>query len=294
VVVVGNVTVGGTGKTPLTIWLVQQLQALGLRPGVLSRGHGRDNAGAAPLSVTASTPVAASGDEPLLIAAQCGVPVVVCADRVAGARRLTEFAIDLIICDDGLQHYALARDLEVIVVDGRRGLGNGRLLPAGPLREPPSRLREADFVVVAGGDDGPTLQQAWGGREGACTMQLLPCEVHALRGGASGRALQEFRGAPVHAVAGIGHPARFFTQLRAAGIDVIEHAFPDHHRFSAADFAFGDGHSVLMTSKDAVKCRAFADDRMYEVPVRALLAPQGGALLVARIRQLLPAAAPGA
>jgi tetraacyldisaccharide 4'-kinase len=294
VIVVGNVTVGGTGKTPLTIWLVQQLQAQGVRPGVLSRGHGREHASATPLLVTSSTPVAGSGDEPALIAAECGVPVVVCADRVAGGRLLESQGVSMIVCDDGLQHYALERDLEIAVVDGQRGLGNGRLLPAGPLREPPSRLREADCVVVAGADDSPALQSAWGGRHGAFAMQLQPLEVRPVGDAPAARPLDSFRGTQVHAVAGIGHPAKFFASLRAAGLDVIEHAFPDHHRYVAADFTFGDTLSVLMTCKDAVKCRAFADSRMWEVPVRAMLAPEGGAPLVARILQLLPPSAPGA
>jgi tetraacyldisaccharide 4'-kinase len=294
VVVVGNLTVGGTGKTPLTIWLVQQLLAQGLRPGVLSRGHGRSRPNPAPVLVTANTPVADSGDEPALIAAECGVPVVVCADRVAGARLLESLGVALVICDDGLQHYALERDFEIAVVDGRRRLGNGRLLPSGPLREPPARLREVDFVVVAGALDEAGLQQSWGGRSGACALQLQPAELRALQDAARRGTLAQFRGATVHAAAGIGHPARFFTLLRAAGIEVIEHAFPDHHRYVAADFAWADGHSVLMTSKDAVKCRAFADARMWEVPVRAVLAPEGGAPLVARIRQLLPPSVPGA
>jgi tetraacyldisaccharide 4'-kinase len=287
VVVVGNLTVGGTGKTPFSIWLARELRARGLVPGLLSRGYGGRAAGVR--DVRAGDDPAVVGDEPLLLAAAGDWPVTVAAERLAGAARLRERGAGIVICDDGLQHYALARDLEIVVVDAARGLGNGRLLPAGPLREPASRLESVDFVVVngeGGWRPGPAVAPG-----SVFTMRLDAAEAHAVAAARAGerRALDSFRGAPVHAVAGIGHPARFFAMLRAAGIEPIEHPFPDHHAFAPADLAFGDMHPVLMTSKDAVKCRGFADPRLWELPVQASLAPESGRALVERIVSLVRA-----
>jgi tetraacyldisaccharide 4'-kinase len=287
VVVVGNVTVGGTGKTPFAIWLAGELRARGLVPGLLSRGYGGRAGGVH--DVQAGDDPAAVGDEPLLLAAAGDWPVTVAARRLAGAARLRERGAQVVICDDGLQHYALARDLEIAVVDGARGLGNGRLLPAGPLREPASRLAGVDFVVVNG-------ERGWRPGPGVAagsvfTMRLDPGAARAVAASRAGerRALESFRGAPLHAVAGIGHPARFFAMLRAAGLEPVEHPFPDHHAFAAGDLEFGDAHPVLMTSKDAVKCRAFADPRLWELPVAASLAPEAGRALVERIVSLVRA-----
>ncbi len=263
VVVVGNLSVGGTGKTPLAVYLAQKLLVLGRRPGIATRGHGR--AGHAAQLVQANSRVADVGDEPLLLQRRTGVPVCVGARRAEAARLLVEQGCDVILCDDGLQHLALARDVEIAVVDGARGLGNGRLLPAGPLREPASRLAAVDLVVV-NATQGRRLSAL---PDGALTMRLVGEEAVSLTGFFANRRLADFQGQSVHAVAAIGNPERFFSQLRAAGLRVQEHPFGDHHAFSAADLRFGDELPVLMTEKDAVKCAGFADQHHWFVPVDA-------------------------
>ncbi len=258
VVVIGNITVGGTGKTPLTMWLVQQLRAAGFTPGVISRGYGGRSA-TWPQPVTPNSDPFQVGDEAVLIAQRVLCPVVVAPQRVAAARMLLESAhCDVLICDDGLQHYALARDVEIAVVDGARKFGNGWRLPAGPLREPVARLRTVDFVVRHG--------QA-GAAEFA--MQLQLGAVCNLLDSARTCDLAAFQGGRAHAVAGIGHPARFFQQLRAAGVQIIEHPFPDHHHYIRGDLEFGDDLPVLMTEKDAVKCHAFAAAHYWAVGAQA-------------------------
>ncbi|HEX7325111.1 MAG TPA: tetraacyldisaccharide 4'-kinase [Rhodanobacteraceae bacterium] len=259
VVVVGNLVAGGAGKTPLTIALVEALQARGLRPGVVSRGYGGSATVAQLLDGTPDP--ALVGDEPTLIHARTGVPVAVGARRVRAARLLLEADVDVVLADDGLQHYALARDLEICVVDGVRRFGNGRLLPAGPLREPIARLRCVDFVVCNGGTPA----------RGEVPMQLAAVGAVALADPARSCALAAFAGQRVNAVAGIGNPARFFESLRAAGIQPVERPFPDHHRYRAGDLDFRDGLPVLMTGKDAVKCRGFAKPDWWGVPVSAVL-----------------------
>lgn len=274
VVVVGNISVGGTGKTPVTLWLVEQAVALGFRPGVISRGYG-GRAAAYPLRVTASTDPAECGDEPALIARRSGVPVAVAPDRVAAARRLIEQdGVDLLIADDGLQHYRLARDLEFCVIDGTRGLGNGARLPAGPLREPAARLTGVDAVIV----NGPLHAALPAHGRPQLTMQLGIDRAQALDSGEL-RPLSAFSGQTLHAVAGIGHPQRFFDALTAAGLVVIPQPFPDHHRFVAADLAFGDTAPVLMTEKDAVKCAAFARPGLWYVPAEARIGEADTALV---------------
>jgi tetraacyldisaccharide 4'-kinase len=271
VIVVGNISIGGTGKTPFTIWLVERLRAWGWRPGVVSRGYG-GRAPQYPFAVQADSDAAYSGDEPLLIAQRARCPVVVDPDRVASARMLIDaHGVDIVVSDDGLQHYHLARDLEICVVDGRRGLGNGALLPAGPLRESPSRLAEVDLVIVNGGD--------WR-CAGAVPMQLQAASLCRLVDGETWP-LSALRGQRVHAVAGIGDPSRFFASLADAGLQVEPHGFADHHRYRPQDLAFGDDAMVVMTEKDAVKCAAFADARLWALPVAAQLAPDG----VERVRQ---------
>jgi len=269
VIVVGNFTAGGTGKTPLVMALVQHLVEKGWKPGVVSRGHGR--AGNSPLRVQIDTPASACGDEPLLIARRSGVPVQVDADRVRAAKMLVAEGCSLIIADDGLQHLRLARDIEIEVRDGGRGLGNGLLLPAGPLRERP---RSVDFRVVNGGS-APTSGEL---------MQLSVGDARSLAGDVR-RGLASFSGQPAHAVAGIGNPARFFDVLRQAGIEVIEHAFPDHHGFCREDFAAFEG-PVLMTEKDAVKCAGFGLANAWFVPVTASLPADFYARLDARLAAL--------
>lgn len=259
VVVIGNLSVGGTGKTPVTIAVAEALRRRGYKPGVVSRGYGGTQK--TPVLLGAAPDPAVVGDEPCLIRAS-GVAVAVGRDRPAAAKLLIEAGCDVVIADDGLQHYALARDVEICVIDGVRRFGNGRLLPAGPLREPLSRLERVDFRICNGGVLAP----------GDVAMQLQGGSVRALVDDHV-KPLTDFSGQAVHAVAAIGHPFRFFASLRAQGLQVIEHAFPDHHAFVAGDLAFADGLPVLMTEKDAVKCVRFAQPQWWAVPVRAALPP---------------------
>lgn len=257
VLVVGNISVGGTGKTPLTIALAEALRARGFHPGVVSRGYGGTERGPAWLGETPD-PVR-FGDEPCLIRA-AGTPVAVGRDRPAAARLLIESGCDTIITDDGLQHYRLQRDIEICVIDGTRRFGNARMLPAGPLREPLARLDSVDFRVCNGA----------GIEDGEVSMHLENGMARSLVAGHV-QPLEAFRGKTVHAVAGIGHPTRFFDSLRARGMVVVPHPFPDHHAYVAGDLNFGDDAPVLMTEKDAVKCMAFAPPQAWVVPVRAVL-----------------------
>lgn len=277
VVVIGNITAGGTGKTPLVIALVQALRDAGWKPAVLSRGYGRRGSG--PVMVNADSDPALCGDEPVLIARETGCPVVVNSDRVSGAMFLLgQCPCDVLISDDGLQHYALARDIEVAVVDGDRGLGNGLCLPAGPLREPPERLDSVDYIVQNGGVRVALPQAAW-------RMRLQPGNARSLADRRE-QPLARWKGRRVHAVAAIGNPARFFDTLGKAGLQVIPHAFPDHHAFRPDDLAFGDMHPVLMTSKDAVKCRAFERPDLWEVPVSATFESDFLDTLIRRLQAL--------
>ncbi len=273
VIVVGNVTVGGTGKTPCVIWLAKQLKDRGLRAGCVSRGYG-GRAADGPRRVRADSDPLEVGDEPVLIAAATGCPVMVSPDRVAASKALLdETRLDVLIADDGLQHLALGRGFEIAVVDGERGLGNGACLPAGPLRESATRLNHVDAVVVNGGD--------WG--EGSVfRMKLVPTRVYQLAGKGQ-RTLSDFRDTIVHAVAGIGNPDQFFEMLKSKKIRVIPHAFQDHARFEASDLDFDDQHPVLMTEKDAVKCRAFADPRFWSVAVNLEFEDGGGDRLLRRV-----------
>jgi tetraacyldisaccharide 4'-kinase len=279
VIVVGNLTVGGTGKTPLTLWLAQRLGGGALTVGLLSRGYGRR--GTAALQVHADSDWREVGDEPLLLARRSGCPTVVARDRVSGAQLLTELGAQLIRCDDGLQHLRLVRDCEIVVIDGARGFGNRALLPAGPLREPLQRLREVDALVVNGAGVHDSLAQL--PPVARFAMELRACEVVPLKPGAPPRELAAWRGQCVHAVAGIGNPARFFAQLRGYGLTVLEHPFPDHHPFSAGELDFADQLPVLMTEKDAVKCAGFANPRLWYVPVVAHFSDADGRELLARL-----------
>lgn len=256
VVVVGNITAGGTGKTPLTLALVEALTARGWRPGVVSRGYGGTQR--EPALLDDRPDPARYGDEPCLIRVS-GVPVAVGRDRPAAAALLMHAGCNVVIADDGLQHYALARDVEICVVDGARRFGNGRLLPAGPLREPLSRLRRVDFRVC-NGEAG----------EGEYAMRLAGGMAVSLTDGAK-RPLSDFGGQTVHAVAAIGHPERFFDSLRTQGLTVIGHAFADHHAFVPQDLAIAGDAPLLMTDKDAIKCQPFAQAGWWRVPVRAVL-----------------------
>ncbi|MFT4196476.1 MAG: tetraacyldisaccharide 4'-kinase [Pseudoxanthomonas sp.] len=271
VLVVGNVTVGGTGKTPLVVELVRRLQAAGWSPGVASRGYGRSDPGT-PRWVDASTLPEDGGDEPVLIARRTGVRLRVDRDRTRAARALARAGCDIVVCDDGLQHYRLWRDVEIEVIDGRRRYGNGRLLPAGPLREPAARAQRCDFRVVNGGE--PAF--------GEWPMTLRPGDAQPMTGGKP-LPLAAFGGHRVHALAGIGNPGRFFDMLRGYGIGVVPHAFDDHHAYTAADLQFGSRLAVLMTEKDAVKCAPFADHWCYSVPVQAELPEAFWVALLARL-----------
>jgi tetraacyldisaccharide 4'-kinase len=260
VIVVGNLSVGGTGKTPLTIAVAESLAARGYRPGVVSRGYGGSQRD--PLLLDEASDPARVGDEPCLIRAT-GVPVAVGRNRPAAARLLLDAGCNILIADDGLQHYALARDVEICVIDGKRRFGNQRLLPAGPLREPMSRLSRIDLRVCNGGTP----------EDGEYRMQLCDGDVIALSDSRR-QPLSSFRGQRVHAAAAIGHPQRFFASLRDAGLEVTEHVFADHHQFVPDDLDFGDELPVLLTDKDAVKCCRFAQPHWWRVPVRAELPPR--------------------
>jgi tetraacyldisaccharide 4'-kinase len=281
VIVVGNLVVGGTGKTPLVAWLTRELQTRGFKVGIVSRGYGASSR--VPRLVTTTASWQEVGDEPLLLAQRTGCMTAVGADRVAAGRLLTAHGINVVVSDDGLQHLRLARHFRLIVVDGERGFGNGRLLPAGPLREPIRGLLQADAVVVNGAAPSEWLL-ATCLQSGAAIlqMQLVPGEVVSLSGAAH-RSLESFRGTRLHAVAGIGNPARFFRELRSFGLDVIEHAFADHHPLVASDLDFGDDLPVLMTEKDAVKCHGFADARQWFVPVTAQLTSSQTDELITRV-----------
>jgi tetraacyldisaccharide 4'-kinase len=285
VIVVGNLTVGGTGKTPLVAWLAQQLSLTGLKVGIVSRGYGRS--GSAPRGVHAESSWREVGDEPMLLASLTGCDVMVSRDRVAGARKLVSLGVDVVIADDGLQHLRLARDCEIVVIDGTRGFGNGRLLPAGPLREPGSRVRNADLVVVNGTAEHASLRE---GLERSLQMSLYGGDAHRVDGLAMPEPLEHFRGRCVHAVAGIGNPQRFFRDLRDRGIELVEHPFPDHHPFTAADLTFGDDLPVLMTQKDAVRCKELEDARLWYVPVVARFSESQARELLDRVALAL---APG-
>lgn len=272
VIVVGNLTVGGTGKTPLVIWLARFLRAQGYHPGLIARGYG-GKAAHWPQTVTADSNPAQVGDEPVLLVRATGCPMVVAPDRVAAARALlAENDCNVIISDDGLQHYALGRDIEIAVIDGERRFGNGHCLPAGPLREPASRLSGVDLIVA----NGAAMAGEYALRvEADDAVNLVSGERHAL---------EHFRAQPVHAIAGIGHPARFFNALRETGLSIETHAFPDHHAYRPDDLAFGDA-ALLMTEKDAVKCHDFARPNFWSVGTRVGLPDDFGARVLALLRR---------
>lgn len=252
VIVVGNITVGGAGKTPVVLWLANWLLAQGRRPGIVSRGYG-GQASEVPQFVTPASDPSRVGDEPVLLACRAGCPVAVSRDRVAAARLLiADHNCDVIVSDDGLQHYALARDVEIVVVDGARRFGNGELLPAGPLREPLSRLRAVEFIVT---DRNP--------RSGEYLIARHCSNFVAVTSDEFSTAPSAWRGRRVHGVAGIANPTRFFDSLCALGLDVVRHPFPDHYLFQAGDLAFAERLPIIMTEKDAVKCRSFATAEMW-------------------------------
>lgn len=259
VVIVGNLTVGGTGKTPLVAALAVALRERGWRPGILSRGYRSARRSATLLPATATPDE--FGDEPVWLSRSSGVPVAIGRRRLEGAELLSRSDCDVILSDDGLQHWALARDIEILVIDGLRRFGNGRLLPAGPLREPASRAERVDLRVVNGGIAGA----------GEVAMTVTASKIVRVGDVAHALSLHSLRGQSVHAVAGIGNPERFFTMLESAGLNVHRHAWPDHHRFDGKEVRFDDELLVLVTEKDAVKVARHAHERLYAVPIEVQL-----------------------
>ncbi len=267
VIVVGNITVGGTGKTPFVAWLCAQLQSAGLRPGIVLRGYGGRNRGL--LAVTPRTDPVLAGDEAVLLARRTGVPVIACRDRPRGAQGLLAEGCDVVIADDGLQHYRLGRRVEIGVLDGRRRFGNGYCLPSGPLRERRNRWDSLDFRVT----QGAPARGEWG-------MRLEGTRAYAL-GGSEHVPVHTLK--RVHAVAGIGHPGRFFAYLEHLGLQVVAHAFADHHNYTLGDLVFDSEDPVIMTEKDAVKCERFAKAGHWYLPVTASLDPNLAQRILARI-----------
>ncbi|MBS0351500.1 MAG: tetraacyldisaccharide 4'-kinase [Proteobacteria bacterium] len=261
VIIVGNITVGGSGKTPLVIALVEWLKNQGWRPGIVSRGYGAIYSHTLPQTVFASSDVNKVGDEAILLAHKTACPMVVCKNRVyAVASLLTQFSCNVVISDDGLQHLRLNRNIEIAVVDGARRYGNEFCLPAGPLREPLCRLNTVDMIVNNGGN-----------REGEYPMRLVPKNIYQLINPHNVLSVTAVQGRPVHAIAGIGNPQRFFKTLENLGFQFSAHSFPDHHLFQKENFNFEQDAIIIMTEKDAVKCQGFADSSYWCLPVRAEL-----------------------
>ncbi|MBA5708339.1 tetraacyldisaccharide 4'-kinase [Pseudomonas fulva] len=279
VVVVGNITVGGTGKTPMILWLIEHCRQRGLRVGVVSRGYGAKPP-QLPWRVTADQAAEQAGDEPLLIVQRTGVPLMIDPDRARAVQALlVSEPLDLILCDDGMQHYRLARDLELVLIDAARGLGNRRCLPAGPLREPVERLKAADAVLFNGA--------AQDSAEGF-GFRLQPSALVNLRTGER-RALDHFpAGQRLHAVAGIGNPQRFFNTLQGLGWQPLPHPFADHAQFNARNLAFTPPLPLIMTEKDAVKCRSFAAENWWYLAVEAQPTPAFGTWFDLQLQRLLP------
>jgi tetraacyldisaccharide 4'-kinase len=275
VVVVGNLTVGGTGKTPLVAWLARLLQDRGFRPGIVLRGYkGQGNDVA--LKVTGQTDPALAGDESVLLARQTGLPVYVCKDRVAAAKALlSETTSNIVISDDGLQHYRLGRDIEIVVVDGERRFGNTLLLPAGPLRESTARLKRVDFILCRGGQ--PEANEI--------EYRLKLSGFRNLRSGEF-VAVDRFTDKTVNCVAAIGNPNQFFNAIAAEGFAINPRAFPDHHYFVATDLEFGNDLPVIMTEKDAVKCADLAGDHHWFATADVILPERFANSLLTKLEQV--------
>lgn len=269
VIIVGNLTVGGTGKSPLVVYLAHTLSQAGYRPGIISRGYGGQSARVPQRAYPGSCPEQV-GDEAVMLAAAVGCPVAVCSKRSKAAELLlAETDCNLLIADDGLQHYALQRDLELVVIDGERRFGNGYCLPAGPLREDVSRLQTVDMLIVNGAPiNAPEF-----------AMQVQAAYAVNLQTNEK-KPLQAFRSEPVYAVAGIGNPQRFFKLLAQFGIQCISKAFPDHYHYQAGDLQFDEGLPIMMTEKDAVKCQRFVTEKHWCVPIAVELSPGFNACLL--------------
>ena len=274
VIVIGNITVGGTGKTPLVIWLAQYLQGHGYRPGIIARGY-RGRAKSWPQSVGADTDVDLVGDEAVLLARQGACPVAVGPNRIASARVLIDkHGCDVIISDDGLQHYALGRTIEIAVIDGQRRFGNGLCLPAGPLRERVGRLQTIDVRITNGLP-----------RKGELGMATHPEAFINLKERANHKEPTGFAGEHVHAVAGIGNPDRFYSQLETLNITLERHTFPDHYHYRERDIRFADNRAVIMTEKDAVKCEQFATANDWYLAIKAEPEPMFGQAILTRLQE---------
>ncbi len=286
VVVVGNITAGGTGKTPTVLWLVHELRARGFNPGIVSRGYGGSKADSS-MRVEPDSDAAVAGDEPVLLAKRGQCPVVVDPDRVRAVSMLVDDGVDVVVADDGLQHYRLARDYEVCVIDGARGLGNRRLLPSGPLRESAQRLENVEQVLVNGELRGSEYELTTA-EQNAISFELVANEACRLNGSLA-RPIRRFAGTTVHAVAAIGNPRRFFDLLRSHDIQVIEHEYPDHAVLTPKDLEFGDNFDVFMTEKDAVKLGRDTKDNLWYVPVELSMDPVLAAPLIEQIESRLRA-----
>ncbi len=275
VIIVGNITVGGTGKTPMVIWLANFLKAYGMKPGIVSRGY-KGKAKSWPQRVTSRSNPVEVGDEAVVISRLAGCPVYTGPDRVAAINKLIkENVVDIIISDDGMQHYKMPRDIEILMIDGVRRFGNQLCLPAGPLRESTKRLKSVDFKVVTAEEPGEETEY---------NMQLIGKELVNIRNPHKRKLLRKFSRQPAHAVAGIGYPDRFFNNLAAAGVQIVRHPFKDHHVFTQKDFLFKNKYPVIMTEKDAIKCKHLAGDDFWYLPVKAKLSHQFGAALIHKLK----------
>ena len=286
VIVVGNISVGGTGKSPLVIALVEYLRKQGFKPGVIARGY-RGSSSFWPRAIVAADTAVEVGDEPLMIFRRCHVPVVVGPDRVRSAQLLVEkFQCNIVVSDDGYQHLALARDIDIVVIDGELGFGNGWCLPSGPLREARSEVARAHIQVVNSPRD--TIG------ESAFAMHIEAEAMVRLDHPDTRRKLSAFAGQTVHAVAGLGNPERFFSTLKRIGLSIIPHVFPDHHIYAPEDFTFaGEQDVIIMTEKDAVKCTELApSSNSWVLPVHARLSPEFFDLLKFRLDQICISATP--
>ena len=279
VVIIGNITVGGSGKTPLLIALCQLLKEQGFKPGVISRGYGSETESGGLFQVSKDDSAQRVGDEPLLISQRTACPVVVSRDRPAAARYLLQHNdCDIVLSDDGLQHYRLQRDYEIAVIDARRGFGNGYCIPAGPLRESKSRLDSINLLVTHYAADTVDENESVGFKlEFGVAVNIASGET---------RIIDELRSTSIHAVAGIGDPQRFFNQLRSYGIELIEHPFPDHYQYQAADLFFEETAIIIMTEKDAVKCATLGLDNVWAVPVTAKLSESLKSRFIADVKRL--------
>ncbi len=276
IIVVGNITVGGTGKTPLTIHIVQLLKKAGYHPAIITRGYG-GNASTWPQAVSASTDPNLVGDEAVLMAQRVGCPVYAGADRLASIEQLLlkNNQCDVIISDDGLQHYKMPRDIQIAVIDASRMLGNELCLPAGPLRERKERLDDCDFIVLNGAESPNNMSMYISGDA------VINLKTH------QEKRLSAFKGEKVNAVTGIGNPSRFYQTLENAGLNLVKHSFPDHHPFLKSDFDFSNDYPVIMTEKDAVKCRAFATERFWTLPITATLGKAFDDGLLVQLKRLM-------